>query len=222
MSFYLGLMPSTSLCRRLGGLCRQREEVMIKLASVFHTEVSEREPSDLCQFRSSHEIQPHGVPPSQDERRTHERSATYRFPTKLEEERVHLSAMPRSVDKITEDTAIAAFLIGAIIPVRAVRWTEDISFGSGPQFIGFICIIEERSTIGTLLMREFSHLRAIKWYILRRKKFRHRLPSLEYQEDGISRINKVPITHQLFISNRAEVAQPERDTETEDESVGHQ
>jgi hypothetical protein len=154
---------------------------MIKLASVFHTEVSEREPSDLCQFRSSHEIQPHGVPPSQDERRTHERSATYRFPTKLEEERVHLSAIPRSVDKITEDTAI-----------------------------------------GTLLMREFSHLRAIKWYILRRKKFRHRLPSLEYQEDGISRINKVPITHQLFISNRAEVAQPERDTETEDESVEHQ
>jgi len=58
---------------------------MIKLASAFHTEVSERDPSDLCQFRSSHEMKPHGVPLSQDERRTHERSATYRFPTKLEE-----------------------------------------------------------------------------------------------------------------------------------------
>jgi hypothetical protein len=39
-----------------------------------------------------------------------------------------------------------AFLIGASIAVRAVIWTQDISFGSGPQLVGFIRLIEERST----------------------------------------------------------------------------
>jgi hypothetical protein len=61
--------------------CEQRKEVMIELASVFHTEAGQGEPPNLSQFSCSHEIQPHGIPISQDERRNHERSAIYRFLT---------------------------------------------------------------------------------------------------------------------------------------------
>ena len=77
--FYIAFMSCTSLCKGMRSPCKQRKEVMVKLASVFHTEASQGEPPNLCQFSGSHEIQPHGLPISQDERQTHERSATYRF-----------------------------------------------------------------------------------------------------------------------------------------------
>src|SRR5205823_1837690 len=78
-----GFNRRKSLSQAMRSLCEQRKGVMIELASVFHTEASQGEPPNLCQFSGSHEIQPHGLPISQDERRTHERSATYRFLTHL-------------------------------------------------------------------------------------------------------------------------------------------
>ena len=86
-SFYIDFMLYTSLCKGMRSPCKQRKEVMIKLASVFHTEASQREPPDLGQFSSSHEIQPYGISLSQDKRRNHERSETNHFLTQhLEQE----------------------------------------------------------------------------------------------------------------------------------------
>ncbi len=79
--FCNGFNRCKSLCKVMRSPCEQRKEVMIGLASVFHTEASQGKHPDLYPFSSSHEIQSHGIPLSQDERRNHERSAAYHFLT---------------------------------------------------------------------------------------------------------------------------------------------